>query len=77
MQVAIYRDDREVEPGTYPEQDQIVIRAGIKTGSLHRNSAPYTTRPSCRMYKNTFKRIQTMQNLKRTTLRLTPCTRPP
>lgn len=35
MQVAIYKDDREVEPGTYPKQHQIVIRAGIKPGSLH------------------------------------------
>ena len=34
-QLAIYRDDQEVEPGTYPEQHQLVARAGFKSGSMH------------------------------------------
>ena len=34
-QLAIYKDDRGVEPGTYPEQHQLVVRAGFEPGSLH------------------------------------------
>ena len=34
-QLAIYKDDRGVEPGTYPEQHQVVARAGFEPGSPH------------------------------------------
>ena len=39
-QLAIYKDDRGVEPGTYPEQHQLVVRAGFEPGSPHWNPAP-------------------------------------
>ena len=29
-QLAIYRDDRGVEPGTHPEQHQLVARTGFE-----------------------------------------------
>ena len=34
-QLAIYKDDRGVEPGTYPEQHQVVAKAGFEPGSPH------------------------------------------
>ena len=39
-QLAIYKDDRGVEPGTYPEQHQLVVRVGFEPGSPHLNPAP-------------------------------------
>lgn len=34
-QLAIYKDGRGVEPGTNPEQHQLVARAGFEPGSPH------------------------------------------
>ena len=45
--MAIYKDDRGVEPGTYPEQHQLVARAGFEPGVTALKSSALTTRPSC------------------------------
>ena len=37
-QLAIYKDDRGVEQGTYPEQHQLVARAGFEPGSLNHSA---------------------------------------
>ena len=39
-QLDIYKDDRGVEPGTYPEQHQLVARVEFEPGSPHWNLAP-------------------------------------
>ena len=39
-QLAIYKDEQGVEPGTYPEQHQLVARAGFEARSPHWNPVP-------------------------------------